>query len=33
MTHPIHDTEKNWLLSKAFEEAMEGLRLAPSAAL
>ena len=33
MTHPIHETEKNWLLSDAFEKTMGGLRLAPYAAL
>ncbi len=33
MTHPIHETEKNWLLSHTFEQTMSGLRLAPYAAL
>ena len=33
MTHPIHETEKNWLLSEAFEQTMKGLRLAPYAQL
>jgi predicted glycoside hydrolase/deacetylase ChbG (UPF0249 family) len=33
MTHPIHDEEKNWLLSNAFSETMHGLRVAPYAQL